>query len=255
MYKNSTVEKLRGMRLYEMAEAFQNPETGIEELTFNDRFSLLVEKEWYAKRNAKTKRLQAKAAFSQSACLEDIEYDKGRNISRKDITLIGSCLFIEQKFNIIISGKTGTGKSYLACAIGTAAIRQGHSCKYFRLPDIFAELALARINQNYLRFMENLRKTKLLIIDDIGLRSYDHEEARDLLEIAESRYNRTSTIFVSQVPHEKWYELIADPTIADAFMDRIAHNSHIIPLDSTVSMREIMAQKKMKMLDLLENSS
>jgi len=250
MLKNPTADKLRAMRLRTMADAYLDPEPGSEALSFDDRFALLVEKEWYAKRNARIMRLQAGSGFGQNACLEDIEYGKGRNISRKDVTMIGSCLFIEQKLNVIISGKTGTGKSFLACAIGNAACRHGYSCKYFRLPGLFAELEMARLENRYLRFMETLRKFHLLVIDDIGLKSYGHEEARDLLEIAELRYNRSSTIFASQVPHEKWYELIPDPTIADAFMDRVVHNSYILPLDSKISMREIMAQKRMKLLEL-----
>ena len=250
MLKNPTADKLRDMRLRAMAEAFLNPEPGEDALSFEDRFALLVEKEWYAKKNAKVSRLQNKSGFSQNACLEDIEYSKGRNISKKDVALIGTCLFIEQKLNVIISGKTGSGKSFLANAIGNAACRHGYSCKYLRIPELFAELSMARIEQKYLRFMEALRKINLLVIDDIGLKPYTHEEARDMLEIAELRYNRSSTIFASQIPHEKWYELISDPTIADAFMDRVVHNSYIIPLDSKISMREIMAQKKMKMLDL-----
>jgi len=250
MLKNPTADKLRDMRLRTMAEAFLNPEPGADALSFEDHFSLLVEKEWYAKRNARILRLQAQSGMRQNACLEDIEYGKERNISRKDVAMIGTCLFIEQKLNVIISGKTGSGKSFLACAIGNAACRHGYSCKYFRMPELFAELEMARLENKYLRFMESLGKIHLLVIDDIGLKPYSHDEARDMLEIAEIRYNRASTIFASQIPHEKWYELIPDPTIADAFMDRVVHNSYILPLDSKISMREIMAQKKMKLADL-----
>jgi DNA replication protein DnaC len=235
-----------------MADSFLNPEPGSDALSFEDRFSMLVEREWYAKKNARIARLVSRAGFGVNASLEDIEYSKERNISRKDVTMLGTCVFMEQKLNVIISGKTGTGKSYLACAIGNVACRNNYSCKYFRLPDLFAEIALARLENKYLRFMDTLRKTHLLVLDDIGLASYSHEEARDLLEIAELRYNRTSTVFASQVPHEKWYDLIPDPTIADAFMDRVVHNAYVVPLDSKVSMREILAQKKMKMIERLE---
>jgi len=252
MLKHPTADKLRDMYLYVMAEDFLRPEVGTEELSFEDRFSLLVEKQWYAKKSAKASRLQARAGFRQRACLEDIEYSSDRNLSRKDVATLGSCLFIKQKFNVIISGKTGTGKSYLACALGSAACRHGYSSLYYRIPDLLTELAVARVDKKYLRLLDSLRKIKLLILDDIGLKPFDYDEARDLLEIAELRYNRTSTIFVSQIPHDKWYELFDDPTIADAFMDRVVHNSQILPLDSTVSMREIMAQKKLKVLDLME---
>ena len=243
MLNNPTVDKLRAMSLNTMADAFANPEPGSDGLAFDERFALLVEKEWYAKKNARVARLLAQAGFGVRASLEDIEYGRGRNISKKDVATVGSCLFIEQKLNVIISGKTGTGKSYLACAIGDAACRHNYSCRYYRLPVLFAEIAMARLENKYLRFMDALRKTHLLLLDDIGVKQYSHEEARDLLEIAELRYNRSSTVLASQIPHEKWYDLIPDPTIADAFMDRVVHNSYILALDSQISMREVMARK------------
>jgi DNA replication protein DnaC len=252
MLNNPTAEKLRSMRLKTMADSFLNPEPGMDELTFEERFSLLVEKEWYVKKNARITRLIQRSGFGMSASLEGIKYGNGRNISKKDVTLIGTCMFIQQKLNVIISGKTGTGKSYLACAIGHSACRSNYTVKYFRLPDFFTEISMARLENRYTRFMDSLKKIHLLIIDDIGLKPYSHEEARDLLEIAELRYNRSSTIFASQVPHEKWYELITDPTIADAFMDRVVHNAYVLPLDSKISMREIMAQKKLKLIDKIE---
>ena len=251
MLRNPTADKLREMRLTIMAENFLNPEPGSDALSFEDRFALMVEKEWYAKKNSKINRLISRARFGMQASLEDIDYSKGRNISKKDVATLGSCVFIQQKLNVIISGKTGSGKSYLACAIGDAACRQSYSCKYFRTSDFFAEIAMARLENRYVRFMESLKKIHLLILDDIAMKPYTHDEARDLWEIAEIRYNKTSTIYVSQVPHENWYALIPDPTIADAFMDRIVHNAYIIPLDSKISMREIMAQKRMKALDIL----
>ena len=252
MLRNPTADKLRDMRLKTMAEAFLNPEPGSDALSFEDRFALMVEKEWYAKNSSRIARHVARAGLGIRASLEDIDYSKERNISRKDVATLGSCLFIQQRLNVIISGKTGSGKSYLACAIGDAACRHNYSCKYYRQPDLFTEIAMSRLENRYSRFMDSLRKVHLLILDDIALRPYSHEEARDLLEIAELRYNRTSTIFASQAPHEKWYELIPDPTIADAFMDRIVHNAYIVPLDSTVSMREIMAQRRMKAVEMLD---
>jgi len=251
MLRNPTADKLRDMRLKKMAEAFLNPEPGSDALSFEDRFSLMVEKEWYAKKNSRIARLISSAGLGMQASLEDIDYTKERNISKKDVATLGSCVFIQQRLNVIISGKTGSGKSYLACAIGDTACRQNFSCKYYRQPNLFAEIAVAKLENRYVQFMDSLRKIHLLILDDIALRPYSHEEARDLLEIAELRYNRTSTIFASQAPHEKWYEYIPDPTIADAFMDRIVHNAYIVPLDSKVSMREIMAQKRMKAIELL----
>jgi DNA replication protein DnaC len=235
-----------------MAEAFEHPEPGADELSFDERFGLMVEKEWYAKKNARVSRLMRRSGFSVNASVENIEYMKGRNIAKKDVSMLASSVYIEQNLNIIISGKTGTGKSYLACALGSAACRHGYSCKYVRLPDLLLELSIARFENRYARLMESLRKVNLLIIDDVGLKPLERDESRDLLEIAESRYNRASMILSSQVPHGKWYELIPDPTIADAFMDRVVHNAFVIPLDSDISMREIMAQKKMKLIEIME---
>ena len=253
MLRNPTAEKLRDMRLKVMADSFLNPDPGSEALSFEDRFALMVEKQWYAKKDSRTARLIYNAGFAIPASLEDIDYRKGRNISRKDIATFGSCVFIQQKLNIIISGKTGSGKSYLVCAIGDTACRNNYSVKYYRQPNLFAEIEMARLENRYVKFMDSLKKIHLLIIDDMAMKPYSHEESRDLWEIAEIRYNKTSTIFASQVPHENWYELIPDPTIADAFMDRIVHNAFIVPLDSNVSMREIMAQKRMKALDILNH--
>ena len=251
MLRNPTADKLRDMRLKKMAEMFLNPEPGSDALSFEDRFSLMVEKEWYAKKDSRIARLISSAGMGIKASLEDIDYSKERNISKKDVATLGTCVFIQQRLNVIISGKTGSGKSYLACAIGDAACRNNFSCKYFRQPNLFTEIAMSKLDNNYIRFMDLLRKVDLLIIDDMALKTYSLEEARDLLEIAELRYNKTSTIFASQAPHEKWYEYIPDPTIADAFMDRIVHNAYIVPLDSKISMREIMAQRRMKTAEML----
>jgi len=249
MLNNPTVSKLNEMKLKTMAQSFADPDPALQTLDFDDRFSLMVETEWYAKRNARISRLIARASFPMNACVEDIEYSSGRSIRKKEVAHLSSCGFVESALNIIISGKTGTGKSYLATALGVSACRKVFSVKYFRLPDLLVEVEMARFENRYLRFIENIRRIRILIIDDIGLKAYNHNEARDLLEIAEMRYNKTPTIFVSQVPHEKWYDLFPDPTLADAFMDRVIHNAYIVALDSKLSMREIMASKKLKMIE------
>ena len=144
--------------------------------------------------------------------------------------------------NIIISGKTGSGKTYLVCAFGNEACRQEYSVKYFRIPELLLEIQDAKQENRYAKFMAQLQKIKLLILDDIGLKTYTLEESRDILEIVESRYNKASTVLSGQIAHTKWYELFPDPTIADAIMDRVIHNAYILALDSKKSMREVMAQ-------------
>jgi DNA replication protein DnaC len=243
MLKDATVERLRGMKLNAMADAYLNPEPGSDGLSFEDRFALAVEREWYAKKNARTARLASRAGFSVSASIEGVEYSKGRNISRREVVSLGTCAFMQRKLNVIISGKTGSGKSYLACAIGAAACRNGDACRYYRLPGLFAELDMARFENRLLKFMDGIGRVPLLILDDMGLKAYSLEESRALLEIAEARYGKASMIVSSQIPHEKWYDLFPDPTLADAFMDRVVHNALVVALDSELSMREVMARR------------
>jgi len=240
---NPTVEKLKDMKLKVMAAMLADPDPSLRELSFEERLGLMVEKEWLARKNARIKRLLREASLGVDACIEDIYYSAGRSIDKKTIQTLSTCAFMEQKLNIVISGKTGSGKSYLACAFGNKACRQGYRVKYYRMPELLLEVQDAKSEHRYSKFMNQLQKVKLLILDDIGLKSYTLEESRDLLEIVESRYNRASTILSGQVSHTKWHDLFPDPTIADAVMDRIIHNSYILALDSKQSMREVMAKK------------
>ncbi len=244
MLNNPTVEKLKDMKLKVMAAMLSDPDPALRELSFEERMGLMVEKEWLARKNARIKRLLRDASLGLDACIEDIYYSADRTIDKKTIQMLSTCAFMEQKLNIVISGKTGSGKSYLACAFGNKTCRQGYPVKYYRMPELLLEIQDAKNEHRYSKFMNQLQKVKLLILDDIGLKSYTLEESRDLLEIVESRYNRASTILSGQVSHTKWYDLFPDPTIADAVMDRVIHNSYILALDSRQSMREVMAKKK-----------
>lgn len=238
-----TVEKLKDMKLKVMAAMLADPDASLRELSFEERLGLMVEKEWLARKNTRIKRLLRDASLGVDACIEDIYYSADRSIDKKIIQTLSTCAFMEQKLNIVISGKTGSGKSYLACAFGNRACRQWHTVKYYRMPELLLEIQDAKNEHRYSKFMNQLQKVRLLILDDIGLKSYTLEESRDLLEVVESRYNRASTILSGQVSHTKWYDLFSDPTIADAVMDRIIHNSYILALDSKQSMREVMAKK------------
>ncbi|MEA3454243.1 MAG: IS21-like element helper ATPase IstB [Candidatus Caldatribacteriota bacterium] len=241
MLNNPTVEKLKGMKLKIMAQMFADP--ALRELSFEERLAIMVEKEWLQRKNNRIKRLLYKASLVINACIEDIDYTQDRKIDKKTIRTLSSCTFIEQKLNIIISGKTGCGKSFLACALGNNACRYGYTVRYYRIPELLLEIQAAKNENCYIQFMNKLKKVRLLILDDLGLKSYTLEESRDILEIAESRYNRSSTILSGQIPHIQWYDLFPDPATADAIMDRIIHNAYILPLDSKKSMREVMAKK------------
>jgi DNA replication protein DnaC len=246
VFNNPTVDKLRDMKLKVMAQMLKDPDPSLRELTFEERLGIMVEEEWLSRKNARIKRLIHNASFGISACIEDIDYTEDRKIDKKIIQTLSTCSFIEQRLNIIISGKTGSGKSFLACALGNNACRHGYSVKYYRIPEFFLEIQEAKVENKFIKLISQLKKIKLLILDDIGLKSYTLEESRDLLEIAESRYNRGSTIFTSQLTHEHWYDLFPDPTIADAILDRIVHNAYIFTLDSKRSMREVMAERVIK---------
>ena len=243
MLNNPTVEKLKDLKLKVMAQMLSDPDNSLRELSFEERLGIMVEKEWLAKKNSRIKRLLNNASLGLNACIEDIDYSIDRTIDKKMVQKLSSCVFIEQKLNILISGKTGSGKTYIACAFGNAACRHDYTVKYFRFPEILLEIQDAKNENRYAKFMTGLQNIKLLILDDIGLKSYTLEESRDILEIAENRYNKVSTILSGQIAYTKWYDLFPDPTIADAIMDRIIHNSYILALDSKKSMREVMADK------------
>lgn len=242
MLNNPTVEKLRDMKLKAMAQMMSEPDHCLRDLSFEERLGIMVEKEWLSRKNSKIKRLLTAASLGLNACVEDINYSADRTIDKKTIQTLSSCSFIEQKLNILISGKTGSGKTYLACAFGNGACRHGYSVKYFRIPELLLEIQDAKQENRYAKFMAQLQNIKLLILDDIGLKAYNLEESRDILEIAESRYNKVSTVLSGQIAHTKWYELFPDPTLADAIMDRVIHNSYILALESKKSMREVMAK-------------
>lgn len=249
MLNHQTIEKLRDMKLKTMAQMLSQPDPSYLELSFEERLGLMVEKEWMAKKNSKIKRLLRNANLGLNACIEDIDYSSNRTINKQSILELASCDFIEKSLNIITTGKTGSGKTYLICAFGNSACRKGYTVKYFRIPELLLEIQEAKSNSQYSKFMKGLQSTRLLILDDIGLKSYTLEESRDILEIAESRYNRGSMILSGQISQSQWYELFPDPTIADAIMDRIIHNSYILELDSKLSMREVIATRKMQNLD------
>ena len=250
MLNNPTVEKLRDLKLKVMAQMMSDPDHSLRELSFEERLCIMVEKEWMAKKNSRIKRLLNSANLGQNACLEDIDYSTERTIDKRTIQTLSTCFFIDQKLNIVISGKTGSGKTFIACALGNNACRHDYTVKYFRIPELLLEIQEAKSENRYSRFMTQIKNIRLLILDDIGLKSYTLEESRDILEIAESRYNKTSTVLSGQISHTQWYELFPDPTIADAIMDRVIHNSYIITLDSKKSMREVMAEKTVKALKI-----
>ncbi|MCP4714661.1 MAG: ATP-binding protein [Deltaproteobacteria bacterium] len=232
MLNEQTFEKLYAMKLGGMADAFkeQLAQPDINQLSFDERFSLLVDRQWSWKENKRLDRLLRNAKLKLNACIEDIDYKRARGVDRSVILSLAGCEWIKHAQNIIITGPTGVGKTYLACALANLACRKGHSALYVRTPRLLQQLVIAKADGSYAKVMNKLAKAKVLIIDDLGLAPLTDVERRDLLEVVEDRYDLCSTIITSQLFIDLWHDSIGDPTIADAILDRLVHNSHKINL-------------------------
>ncbi|HDZ61798.1 MAG TPA: AAA family ATPase [Nitrospirae bacterium] len=229
----ATIEKLISMKLHGMAEAVQeqmrNP--AYKELSFQERLGMLVDRETDSRQDRRLRMLLTKARFRYpGACIEDIDFRAKRRITKDVLLKLSQNGWIKDKRNIIITGSTGVGKTYIACALGNSACRAGISAYYVRLPRLFQELKISRADGSYIKLLQKLSRINLLIVDDWGLSPLSDTERRDFLEIMEDRYNVRSTIVSSQIPVDKWHDLIGDPTIADAICDRLIHNSHKLQL-------------------------
>ncbi len=230
-----------------MAAAFKEQLTDpkIAELSFEDRFGLLVDKEWLTRKNNHLTRLIKNASFSQpNACVEDISYSSGRKLDKAQITRLASCNFIYEHHNLMLLGATGCGKTYIACALGMAAARQFLTVHYVRLPELLTELAISRTTGTFSKTIDKYKKPALLILDEWLLYQLKDSEARDLLEIAEARYKKGSIIFCSQFDVPGWRDKIDSPIIADAICDRIVHDSYRIVIECEESMRKVFGVDK-----------
>jgi DNA replication protein DnaC len=227
-----TVAKMLEMRMSGMAEAFKGlmESPGRADLTHEECIGLLLDAELLARENRKLQRLLANARLKQQACLEDINYVSHRGLHKQTVKELSDCRWIGSHQNVLISGSTGVGKTYITCALGNAACRAGYSVTYLRAPKLFTSTYQARADGSYLKVLHRMSKVDLLIIDDIGLTPLNDTERRDLLEIIEDRHLESSTVVASQVPIKDWYQLIGDPTIADAVCDRLMHNAYRIEL-------------------------
>ncbi len=234
MVNEPTMQKLYAMRLGAMALAWeeQRGDAKLAKVSFDDRFGMLVDAEHLARDNRRLKRLLKAAELRISnACMEDVKTSSKRGLERQLVHDLGSLAWVGRHLNVLITGATGVGKSYLCCALGQMACRRGVKTLYRRMPRLLDELALARVEGTYRRQLAKLAKHDVLLLDDLGLGSGLKEAQRqDLLEVLDDRYRAHSTVVTSQLPVERWHEWIGDPTLADAILDRLVHNAHRVEL-------------------------
>jgi DNA replication protein DnaC len=231
MLNEQTITKMQSIRLSGMAHMFkelmENPKR--TDLTHEEFIGLLVDAELTARENRKLQRLLNNAHLKQHACIEDIDYTSHRGLNKQVILELSDCNWLKHHQNVLISGPTGVGKTYIVCSLGDAACRNGYSVSYIRAPKLFTAMLQARADGSYLKVLSKLSKFGLLIIDDIGQPMNDIDR-KDLLEVIEERYMDSATIVASQVPIKDWYQVIGEPTIADAICDRLMHNAYKIEL-------------------------
>lgn len=233
MLNEPTVTKLKSMRLDALAAAWQaqQQQPDVAKLAFDERFAMLVDAEWLHRENRRLARClkEAKLRLSQ-ACVEDIDFPARRELDRAVIRQLSTCRWVEEHHNIVLTGATGTGKTYIACALAQQACRKGYRAIYRRASRLTDELALARADGTYVRALGRLARVEVLVIDDWGHAPMKDQERRDLVEVLDDRHGFRSTIMTSQLPVSKWHDHIGDPTNADAICDRILHSAHRIVL-------------------------
>lgn len=247
MLTHPLFEQLKTLRCQGILEAYQEQlnTPDIHRLSFDERFALLIEREYLVRENRKLTNRLRQAKLKENACMEDVDYSPDRNLSKTVITRLAECSWIVKKENVLITGPTGSGKTWLACAFANQACRQGYGARYIRLPKLFQAIGIAKADGSYIKLMEFVSKLSLLVLDDWGLVPMNDDNRRDLLEIIDDRYHRSSTLITSQLPVQEWYESIGDATLGDAIMDRLIHNAHRIEIKGP-SMRAVIAKKKAK---------
>lgn len=233
-----TLEKMTQMRLQGMRQAFETLLETHQQLTVDETLAMLLEAEWDHRQQSRMERYIKQAHFRYLASFEQLRFDPVRNLDKNLLIRLADCSFIKKAENILVTGPTGVGKSFLACALGQQACLKGFRTLYYNVQKLFTKLRMAKADQSYYKQIKNIEKTELLILDDFGLQALDTENRMMLLEIIEDRHGRKSTIISSQLPVKNWYEIIGESTIADAILDRIIHTAHRIELKGE-SMRKM----------------
>jgi DNA replication protein DnaC len=228
-----TIQKLQALRLRSMADAWQSQQrdTAVNALAFDERFAMLVDAEYLARDNRRLVRLLKDAELRiPNACIEDVDTTAARGVDRAMVRQLATCAWVGEHLNVLVTGPTGVGKSFLASALGQAACRRRLRVLYRRVPRLFDEIALARADGSYAKLLSRFAKTDLLVLDDLGIGTPTEAQRHDLLEVMEDRYGRVSTIVTSQLPVAKWHEWVGEPTVADAILDRLVHNAYKLEL-------------------------
>ena len=239
MLTHPIFEKLEQLRFYGMLKALeeQMQMPDIKQLSFEERFGLLVDREMTERENRRLKTRLKKAKLRQNACVEDVDFRHPRKLDKTLFINLADGRWLKEHNNLLLIGPTGVGKTYLACALAQKACRQGYGASYFRLPRLLHDLSIAKADGRYDKMLAAIGRIDLLVLDDWGLDKFVKEQRHDLLEILEDRHGRRSTLVTSQLPVKHWHEIIADPTLADAILDRLVHNAYKLVL-SGESMRK-----------------
>lgn len=245
MDNNQTVEKLKQMRLFAMADLYHQSikNNQFNELTTDEYLSLLIDQEWEDRQQKKIARLITQANFRQKASVSDVSFIEPRNLDKNMFNRLTTMDFLQKAENIIITGPSGVGKSYLAQALGNQACMQGNRVLYTNTARYFTKLKLAKVDGTYLKELQKLQKTDILILDDFGLQAFDNHAREALMDIIDERYNHKSTIVSSQIPVSAWFDLIGEGTIADAILDRLVNSSHRIDLKGESLRKGILKQE------------
>lgn len=232
MLYTQTLEKLQALRLEGMAQALaeQRQQNDITPLSFEDRLAFLVERQWLWQENRGLAIRLKNAQLKISASLEDLDYRSSRGLKRAQIEQLRAAPWIKEHRNCLITGPTGSGKTYLACAVGAQACREGYRTLYFYAPKFFRALETARADGSLLSLLKKLARAPLIVVDDLGIASVPGKLYREFLEMLDDRQGQGATLITSQFPVNQWHEVIADPTVADAILDRLVHNSYRIEL-------------------------
>jgi len=247
MLTQPTIEKLNSMKLTAMARAFadqmQCPD--MAQLCFEERFGLIVDYQMTDLENRRMQNRLKNAKLRLSASIEDLDFRQGRGVDRSQVMALAGNQWVKSHHNILVTGPTGAGKSYLACALAQKACRDGYTTLYQRVPRLLQEIAVSRLDGRYNKLIAPINKCEVLILDDLLISPLSRDEQRELLEIVEERYDRKATVITSQLPVKAWHDAMQDPTLADAILDRLVHNAYKLELkgESMRRKRSVLDQK------------